>query len=210
MGLLHNIRFHILFLSFLLSIVIFLGVNALPIEQYEKSYTLLYFFAFISLEFLYFALFVGPLVRVFPTLTINQRYLKARRALGVSACYFAILHVRFALFDYLGGLEWLWGLDARYQGALVLSLFSLFILFLLAITSFDYVIAKLTFKRWKYLHRFVYIAGLGILIHAFLIGQHFQNWSSPIPYIALSQLGILLLLHAISMYKNHQKYGRFL
>ena len=61
--------------------------------------------------------------------------------------------------------------------AVALSFTAYIILFFMASTSFDFMIKLMTFKRWKLLHRLVYIGGTFILIHSLLIGEHLQNWN---------------------------------
>ncbi len=122
--------------------------------------------------------------------------MKARRALGVSAFYFGLLHGLFAFFGQLGGFAGLGFLSSKYLLAISLSFIALVILFLMTVTSFDFMVAKLTYPKWKFLHRFVYIAGVLILLHALMLGTHFSDLSSTIPQIFFSALAILLLLEA--------------
>lgn len=193
--LIKNIRFYVLLSSILLSIVIYIYVVLFTQENLRSLY-LVQSYAFSSFTYLYFALLVGPLGRVFPRFPFKNGYTKARRSLGVSAFYFALLHSTISFFTQIGGLHGLLLLNNIYLTAITLSFSALIILFLLSATSFDFIIAKLTFPKWKKLHRLIYIGGIFILIHALLIGSHFAILSSLIPQLFFLALSILLILEA--------------
>lgn len=204
-ALFRNIRFYILVFSVLLSFVIyFLAENALI------AFTLIQAYALTSVAYLYIALLATPLIRNVKNLPFKAKYAKARRAIGVSAFYFALLHAWFAFFDELGGLEGYFSLNLLYRIATLLSLAALIILSLMAATSFDWAVAKLTFTKWKLLHRFVYFAGIFIIIHALLIGGHFGKLNSIIPQLYFLALSFLFLLEAWGLEKIvKQKYPTF-
>jgi len=151
-------------------------------------------YALTAVTLLYIVLLAGPFCYTFQQLPFRGKYLKARRALGVSTFYFGLLHASLAFFGQLGGFEGLGFLNGTYLLAISLSFTALCILALMATTSFDYMIAKLTFKKWKLLHRFVYLAGIFILIHALMLGTHFQDLSGAIPQIFFIALAFLLIL----------------
>lgn len=191
-----NIRFYILLFSALLATTIFTWAKLTIVDEAMIIIRLTQFYAFMAVIFLYLALLATPIIKLFPTFPLNQKFLKARRAIGVSAFFFALLHASLAFFGQLGGFSGLLFLNNTYLLAIILSFIALFILFLLAITSFDYIIAKLTFPKWKKLQRFVYLSGILIVIHALILGTHFQDLSLMIPKIFFAALIILLLLEA--------------
>lgn len=199
----YNIRFYVLVFSLALSAGILVWVNGNVPDQAAKTTLLAQIYSLTALSYLYFALLAGPLTRVLTALPFRGRYLKARRAIGVSAFYFALLHIRFAFFDVLGGFQGLFSLDGKYILAIFASSTAFLILFLMAATSFDAIIRKLTFPKWKMLHRFVYLAGVLILFHAMIIGSHFQNISSSVPVIVFIGVVVLLTLHAIGLYRKY-------
>ena len=121
---------------------------------------------------------------------------RARRAIGVSAFYFAALHVYFAFFKQLGGFTGLGFLNTKYLIAIAFGTTALSILALLSSTSFDTVVTLLTFKRWKLLHRLAYVGGMLVLIHALLLGTHFIYLSRSIPQILFIAVGFLFFLEA--------------
>jgi sulfoxide reductase heme-binding subunit YedZ len=200
---LRNIRFYILLASGLFSGIVYLWVNAVYADNAIQitKYTELY--ALTAVVLLYITLLIGPVRFIWKTMPYSEQVNKSRRALGVSAFYFALLHACFAFFGDLGGFEGLSYLGNTYLWAIILSFIALIILYLLAITSFDAVIQRMTFKRWKILQRFVYLAGVLILVHALLIGSNFQKLSDIIPQISFVALAVLFFLEA-------QRFDNFL
>jgi len=194
--LLNNIRFYILLISVLLSGMVYVWVvttipqGALQIVKLQQIY------AFAAIIFLYFALLAGPFCYTFRRFPYRGQYLKARRAIGVSAFYFSLLHVLLTFFGQLGGFSGLGFLSEKYLFALILGVIALVIFFFLAITSFDVVVAKMTFPKWKLLHRFIYLGGILVLVHTVMLGTHFSNLSDLIPQITFVALAFLLLLEA--------------
>ncbi len=192
-----NIRFYVLFFSACLSLGIFLFVKLTIPEGTTQTIKLTQFYALSAVTYLYIALLATPLIRTFPTLPLRGYYVKARRGIGVSAFYFASLHAYFAFFKQLGGFEGLGFLTNTYLVAITLSATSLLVLSLMALTSFDSMVKLLTYKRWKLLHRFIYLAGIFILVHAVMLGTHFQNLSGLIPQILWVALAFLFILEAL-------------
>lgn len=189
-----NIRFYVLLVSVIWSLVVYVWVSTSNTQPLITSYALTRIYALTAVIYLYFALLAGPFCYAFRWFPWRGKYLKARRGIGVSAFYFGWLHGLFAFFGYLGGFSSLLSLSATYLIAITLSFIALVILSLMAATSFDKMIAKLTFAKWKKLHRFVYLAGLFIFIHAILIGEDFQTMEGAIPKIFLVGVTFLLIL----------------
>ena len=183
-----NIRFYVLAASFLLSAALFLYI--------DRTTRLTQIYALAAVTYLYFALLAGPLCYTFKFLPFRGHYLKARRAIGVSAFYFGLLHACLAFFGQLGGFKGLGFLPGKYLLAISFGFTTLVILSLMAATSFDYLIRKLTYPKWKMLHRFVYLAGILVIIHALMLGTHFSNLSENIPRLFLVALSFLGMLEA--------------
>jgi len=128
-------------------------------------------FGFICIGYWYLALAISPIGYV-----IGKHRTKklefARRAIGVSAFYFALLHAGVALWGQLGGFGELHYLPVLFKWSLLGGVLALFVLFLMAITSFDAVVRFMTCRKWKWLHRFVYAAGIAAVLHVWTIGTH--------------------------------------
>jgi DMSO/TMAO reductase YedYZ heme-binding membrane subunit len=196
--LVHNIRFYVLLLSGLFSGGVYIwALLTFPDRPNIQIIRLTQFYSLTSVTYLYLALLAGPLTYTFRFLPFRQHYLKARRALGVSAFYFGLLHGSIAFFGQLGGFAGLAYLSSNYLIAISLSFTALVILSAMAITSFDFVIAKMKFKRWKMLHRFVYLGSVFILIHALMLGTHFRDLSATIPQIMFIAVFFLLILEGL-------------
>lgn len=192
-----NIRFYILiFASLLISLIIIFVTTTIASPQLQII-RINQFAGFASVIFLYLALLPTPLYKAFPSLPGKTRITKARRAIGVAAFFFAFIHSGVAFFGQLGGFAGLPFLTDRYQLALFLGALALQIMLLLTLTSFDKIIAKMTFPKWKLLHRFIYIAGVATLIHVLMLGTHFIDISSLIPQLFFALLAIMLLLEAV-------------
>ncbi|MCJ7624508.1 MAG: sulfoxide reductase heme-binding subunit YedZ [Anaerolineaceae bacterium] len=126
-----------------------------------------------------------PLFKVFGF----RQAIKVRRALGRYAFFYALLHfLTFLILDY--------GFDIRLvlvtittAPRLILGSLAFLILFALAITS-NVKTMKFLGKNWKRLHRFVYAAGILLVIHYFLaVKSDFR-----LPTVSAVILIILLLL----------------
>jgi sulfoxide reductase heme-binding subunit YedZ len=160
------------------------SLQTIRIEQY---------YGFISLGLLYIAILASPFTKVFPDVRFKAAYLHARRAIGVLAFYYALLHVYISFFKQLNGFAGLGYFDTKYTTSLAFGVFGLAVLFIMAITSFDWVIKTMHFKNWKLLHRLVYFASVAIIIHIVLIGPHYTQFGllAAITYVAI---GFLVLL----------------
>lgn len=131
-----------------------------------------------SLFFIFLALTPGLLRVLFPHFPFHNFLLTSRRAIGLCAFFFAGLHAFFAfIYNFGGSFSTYFRLTTDFKLAFIFGLSGLFILFLMAITSFDEIEHGMGFKNWKILHRFVYLAGILILVHAFIRGFHFQERS---------------------------------
>lgn len=168
----NNSRFYILVLSVLLSLfTLSLLRGRIPGDQLfyirlEQVY------GFIAVAFLYVALVISPLQKIIGTPGWMKNVLFARRAIGVSAAYFALLHAAVALWGQIGGLEGLTLLPERFTWALAFGFAALVVLLLMAATSFDKAVKFMTYRKWKWLHRFVYAGGILIILHVWMIGTH--------------------------------------
>ncbi len=117
---------------------------------------------------------IGPLTAVFPRMPFNGVLRAGRRAMGVSAFVIAIPHVA----CYLGPVllqNWrdLFEPGLLWVAGLVLGLLAFLDLSMLAWTSRDSAVKAMGGKRWKRLHRTVYIATPVLLLHALFVGTDF-------------------------------------
>ncbi len=194
-SLLNNSRFYILCFAFLLSALVFAWLRiTIPSDQlfYIRTQQI---FGLVCLLFWYGALIISPA----GYLIGKRRMAKmefARRAIGVSAFYFAALHGAIALWAQLGGLGQLQYLPELFKWSLICGGFALLILGVMAATSFDRVVRYMTPKRWKLLHRLVYVAGILAIIHIWSIGTHLAYGG-----VQLTAFIALVVLAGLEMYR---------
>ena len=209
--LLTNNRFWILATAVTLSVNIagfiqlLVPAGSLQIIRIEQTY------GFISLLLLYFAILASPLTKVFPNLPGREDYLHARRAIGVSAFYYAVLHVYITFFKQLDGFSGIKYLNSTYSWSLLFGGFALGVLCIMAATSFDWIVDHMGYKHWKLLHRLVYLASIAVLLHVILIGPHFDkglSFLSALTYLAAIFLIILEVMRIrLNIQKRKAKHG---
>ena len=193
---LKNIRFHVLAVAIITAVGVYLFISLTVPSGNLQITRLTEIYALLALATLYMTLLISPLYLAFPSLPYRGQALKAQRGLGVSVVLFAVCHVYLAFFKELGGFAGLGFLDRSYLIAISCSASALFILLLMAATSFDYMV-RLLGKKWKPLHRLVYLAGVLILIHASILGSHYISLStSIIAQVTTLAIATLLILEA--------------
>lgn len=170
-SLFNNSRFYILTSSILISVLVFSWLRLqIPSDQlfYIRTQQV---FGLLCIFYWYFALVISPIGYVIGKHR-TKRLEFARRAIGVSAFYFAVLHAAIAVWGQLGGLSELNHLPELFRWSLFLGMIALVVLGIMAATSFDKVVKFMTFKKWKWLHRLVYIGGILAVLHIWMIGTH--------------------------------------
>lgn len=195
MALLHNSRFYLLSSSVLLSLIV-LGLLRIQIPS-DQLYVIRtqQVFGLLCLVYWYAALVISPIGHIVGKQ--RMRHIEfARRAIGVSAFYFAMLHGMIALWGQLGGPGQLQYLPSLFQWSLLGGFIALVILGLMAATSFDRAVKFMTYRKWKWLHRFVYLAFILVVLHVWSIGTHLAYSE-----IQLTAFAMLVLLAGLEIYK---------
>lgn len=170
-ALLDNMRFYIL-VSAILGSAFIVGHLRLVIQSDQLFYIRLeQIFGGLAILLLYVALIITPLQKIIGSDRLSL-ILFVRRAIGVSAAYYALLHVMVSLWGQLGGTSQLSLLPAYFIWSFIFGAISLCILLIMAATSFDKAVELLTFPRWKRIHRFAYLAGVLVLLHVWMVGTH--------------------------------------
>lgn len=196
-----NCRFYILATSLFIALNIYgFWVYMIPVGSLQ-TIRLVQTYALVATLYLYITLMIGAFYANFKVSFARAFLFKARRALGVSAFFFASLHATIAFYGLLGGWSGLFFLGGNYILSISIGFIVLIILTLLAATSFDYMVSLLG-RKWKMLHRFVYLAGLLSVVHALLLGSHFSDLSRLIPTIYFVLLIILLCLEGLRIDKK--------
>jgi methionine sulfoxide reductase heme-binding subunit len=180
--------------------VIFFWMHAAFPFYYLRLIRLTEWYGLASAVFLYAALLVSPLYSAFRRLPGKPLAVHARRAIGVSSFFFTLLHSSLGFFGLLKGFAGLRFLGPSYLVASGLGFVGLVIMAAMTATASDYAVRALG-KRWFTLHRFVYLGGFAILLHALLLGAHFSHLNRMLPEIFLVALFLLLLLEALRLDK---------
>ncbi len=198
----------------ILAIAVTLSVNIAGFIQLEipagslQTIRIEQTFGFMSLALMYCAIVISPFMKVFPNTPGKAAIVHARRAIGVSAFYYAALHTYLTFFEQLNGFSGIPYLDQRYTMSLLFGVFTLGVLCIMAATSFDRVVDKMGYKHWKLLHRLVYLASLALLVHVTLIGPHYEDgltWLSFLTYLAAAFLIILEFLRISKVLEERVK-----
>lgn len=205
-SLLHNSRFYILASSLIISVATAAWLRLHIVNDQLYYIRLQQVFGLLSILYWYLALIVSPLGYAIGKERLTHLTF-ARRAIGVSAAYFAVLHMVVALWGQLGGLGEVSLLPALFKWSLLGGFIAVVILCIMAATSFDKVITYMTFPRWKWLHRLVYAGGIVAVLHVWTIGTHVAYSGVQIAaYIALAILSGLEMYRVTTLLaKRHEE-----
>ena len=152
-----------------------------------------------ALRFLCLALAVTPLRQ----LTGQPALARLRRMVGLWAFAYALLHLlAYAWLDR--GLEWSELLaDIAQRPFILVGTLAWGLLLLLALTSFDAAIRWLGGKRWRALHRAVYLVAPLALLHFYWMRAGKRNWLEVGVYALV--LGLLLGWRAYSAWHARRR-----
>lgn len=195
-SLLNNSRFYVLVSSFLISILV-ISWFRIQIQSdqlfYIRSQQV---FGLLAVLYWYIALMISPIGYVIGKHRM-VRFEFARRGIGVSAFYFALLHGSIAFWRQLGGFGQLQYLPSLTRWSILAGLVAFVILSMMAATSLDKVIDFMTYRRWKWLHRLGYIGGVLVLLHIWSLGTHMA-------YVGLQRGAFILLalLGALELFRT--------
>ncbi len=114
-----------------------------------------------AIRSLLLALAVTPMVR----LTGKPVVMRFRRMLGLFAFFYAALHIsNYVIADQAFNWADIWA-DIVKRKFITVGMATFLILLPLALTSTKGMIKRLGGKRWRKLHRIVYLAGIGAVVH---------------------------------------------
>jgi len=120
-----------------------------------------------TLSLLTISLALAPLTKHFPKLQLFKALSRHRRAIGITVFLYATFHLTCVLTKTIqkkGGLP----LDYFLHPVVYTGSLAFLILLLLTVTSTDWSIRSLGYRKWKNIHRSVYGVELLIFIHVFL------------------------------------------
>jgi sulfoxide reductase heme-binding subunit YedZ len=131
-----------------------------------------------ALRFLIGSLAVTPLRQLF-----NINLLRYRRAIGLLAFYYALLHlVTYLVLDQGLDMAAIWA-DIVKRPYITIGMATFVILVPLALTSNNAAIRRMGGQAWARLHRLVYVAAIGAALHFILV---VKSWPmEPLVYAAI-------------------------
>ncbi len=134
-------------------------VGANPLEFVTRTTGIL------TLVFLLISLAVTPLRR-----TTGLNWLtRFRRMLGLFAFFYGSLHLMtYVAFDRFFHLKTIPG-DVARRPFIAIGMTAFFLMVPLAITSTDKMVKRLGGKRWRSLHRLVYLSGIFGVLHYYML-----------------------------------------
>lgn len=178
--------------------VVPLFVSADPSVTADPGKYLLHHLGFTAAAVLVAVLLLSPLRVLLPRWKPAQVLQRHRRLIGVTAFVYACLHVTMH-FLYEGGFA-TFATDWR-KPFLAVGLAAFLILFLLAITSPAAAVRWLGARKWKTLHRLVYLAAALVVYHQISARKIF-----PLQVVWL--FGPLVLLECARVWKTLRRSPR--
>jgi methionine sulfoxide reductase heme-binding subunit len=174
-------------------------VGANPLEFVTRTTGML------TLVFLMITLALTPIRKI----TGLNWIVKFRRMVGLYAFFYATLHlVTYLWFDRFFNLRSIAG-DIAQRPFIAIGMTAFFLMFPLAITSTNKMVKRLGGKRWAMLHRLVYVAGVGGVIHYWMLVKSDTRLPLTFGFILLLLLGHRLF---VKLYppENHAPQTSFL
>lgn len=163
---------------FVFSVIVGFGVRLLVIPAFTGALganpleKLLHQTGEIAVWTLGAVLSLSPLRVLFPRSRLVNALNRHRRAIGVSACVYGLMHFGFHLL-YEGDAQAI--VRSFSKPFIWFGLAGLSILVILAVTSNNFAIRKLGGKNWKRLHRLAYAAAALLIYHQAIAGKgHWQ------------------------------------
>jgi len=124
----------------------------------------------------------------------TAQYWRLRRYFGVSGFVFVFLHALFVYYFYFAfDFAEIYFTLNPLKNPVVFGSIALPIFMVMALTSTDWAVRKLTPRVWKFVHRFVYVAYLASVFHFITINP--ELLANPAGYILLAVTLFVLFDH---------------
>ena len=134
-------------------------VGANPLEFVTRTTGML------TIVFLLLSLTITPLRRI----TGANWLVKSRRMLGLYGFFYGFLHLMtYVSFDRFFNLKSIPG-DVAQRPFIAIGMLTFFLMVPLAITSTNKMVKRLGGKRWNRLHKLTYLAGVGGVLHYWML-----------------------------------------
>jgi methionine sulfoxide reductase heme-binding subunit len=159
-------------------------VGANPLEFVTRTTGML------TLVFLMITLALTPVRKI----TGLNWMVKFRRMIGLYAFFYGTLHlVTYLWFDRFFNLRSIAG-DVAQRPFIAIGMTAFFLMVPLAITSTNKMVKRLGGKRWSMLHKLVYVAAAGGVIHYWMLVKSDKRLPLTFGFILLLLLGHRLFL----------------
>lgn len=171
----------------------------LAVGQLDQS--LVRSFALTGATFFAAALFSSSIFKWFPRAAIHWQ---VRRHFAVSAFVFLVVHAAFVTwFYYKFNIAQEYATLNPFENPIVFGALALPILFVMAATSTEYAMNKLSPKVWKNLHRLIYVGFILSLLHMGLINPALLN--TPPGYLLIALLAATIFSQLYWFFKTISK-----
>ena len=159
-------------------------VGANPLEFVTRTTGML------TIVFLLLSLTVTPLRRI----TAANWLVKFRRMFGLYAFFYGFLHLMtYVSFDRFFKLKTI-PRDVAQRPFIAVGMFTFFLMVPLAITSTNKMVKRLGGKRWNRLHKLTYLAGVGGVLHYWMLVKSDTRIPLTFGFVLLVLLGYRLVM----------------
>jgi sulfoxide reductase heme-binding subunit YedZ len=159
-------------------------VGANPLEFVTRTTGML------TIIFLLLSLTVTPLRRI----TGANWLVKFRRMLGLYAFFYGFLHLMtYVSFDRFFNLKSI-PADVAQRPFIAIGMITFFFMVPLAITSTNKMVKRLGGKRWNRLHKLTYLAGVGGVLHYWMLVKSDTRIPLTFGFVLLVLLGYRLVM----------------
>lgn len=149
-----------------------------------------------------YLLIISLALRPLREITGVNKIARYSRMIGLFAFFYACLHViNYVWFEFGFHLRDMWH-DILDRPAITVGIIAFMMLIPMAVTSTNEMVRKLGGKRWKALHRTVYVLDLLVILHFLLVtdGSLFQP-------LLLGAITVMLLGYRLKKSRGYQTHG---
>ena len=162
-------------------------VGANPLEFVTRTTGML------TIVFLLLSMAITPLRRI----TGANWLVKFRRLLGLYAFFYGFLHLMtYVSFDRFFKFKTIPG-DVAQRPFIAVGMLTFFLMVPLAITSTNQMVKKLGGKRWSQLHKLTYLAGVGGVLHYWMLVKSDTRIPLTFGFVLLVLLGYRLVINYV-------------
>lgn len=212
LGWLKSSRFYIVLASAIVAAAYYFWIISTIKITTSQAVKLDLFYALAGVIMLYLFMLVTPLVSLFSDFPLRTQLMEAKKAFGIAALLFALLHGYFAFFQELGGFGGLGFLNDKYIWGISISATALLILCMAIAGTFGWITARIPWPQWSWLKLSLDVVLLLTLVHALILGSDFTSFSNLIPQLFFIGIALLFGLESFRLdqyIEQHFEVPRF-